>query len=186
MKAPNTEDNSFENARPFKITQTRVRNGVRVSKFLATFEGSKFDFRRFPYETGELRIVLNASRSRECAQILFNVNQESLPKGLNAHKIDYGVGDTKASSKNSKQILISVEQVNHARFAKLMVPLLTVLTISVAGLLVSPKNYEPRLGPGLIQSLSQASLQGLSAWVEVGGIAPSLCLKASPPQPIST
>ena len=39
---------------------------------------------------------------------------------------------------------------------------------------------------GLIQSLSQASLQGLSAWVEVGGIAPSLCLKASPPQPIST
>ena len=43
-----------------------------------------------------------------------------------------------------------------------------------------------RTAPGLIQSLSQASLPGLSAWVEVGGIAPSLCLKASPPQPIST
>jgi hypothetical protein len=40
--------------------------------------------------------------------------------------------------------------------------------------------------PGLIQSSSQASLPGLSAWVEVGGIAPSLCLKAPPPQPIST
>jgi len=40
--------------------------------------------------------------------------------------------------------------------------------------------------PGLIQSPSQASLPGLSAWVEVGGIAPSLCLKAPPPQPIST
>jgi len=146
MNAPNTEDNPFENARAFKITQTRVRNGVRVSKFLATFEGSKFDFRRFPYETGELRIALNASRSRDGAQILFNVNQESLPKGLNAHTIDYGVGDTKETSNNSKQILISVVQVNHARFAKLMVPLLTVLTISVAGLLVSPKNYEPRLG----------------------------------------
>ena len=41
-------------------------------------------------------------------------------------------------------------------------------------------------GTGLIQSPSQASLPGLSAWVEVGGIAPSLCLKAPPPQPIST
>ena len=39
---------------------------------------------------------------------------------------------------------------------------------------------------GLIQSLSQGSLPGLSAWVEVGGIASSLCLKALPPQPIST
>ena len=40
--------------------------------------------------------------------------------------------------------------------------------------------------PGLIQSLSQALLSVLSAWVEVGGIAPSLCLKAPPLQPIST
>ena len=39
---------------------------------------------------------------------------------------------------------------------------------------------------GLIQSPSQASLQGLSAWVEVGGIASSLCLKAPLTQPIST
>jgi hypothetical protein len=39
---------------------------------------------------------------------------------------------------------------------------------------------------GLIQSVAQASLPGLSAWVEVGGIAPSLCLKAHPLQPIST
>ncbi len=38
----------------------------------------------------------------------------------------------------------------------------------------------------LIQSPSQAPLSRLSAWVEVGGIAPSLCLKAPPPQPIST
>ena len=42
------------------------------------------------------------------------------------------------------------------------------------------------LTPGLFQSPSQASLPGLSAWVEVGGIAPSLCLKAPPLQPIST
>jgi hypothetical protein len=40
--------------------------------------------------------------------------------------------------------------------------------------------------PGVIQSLSQALLPGLSAWVEVGGIASSLFLKATPPQPIST
>jgi hypothetical protein len=39
---------------------------------------------------------------------------------------------------------------------------------------------------GVIQSLSQAILPGLSAWVEVVGIASSLCLKAPPPQPIST
>jgi hypothetical protein len=39
---------------------------------------------------------------------------------------------------------------------------------------------------GLIQSPSQASLLELSAWAEVGGIAPSLCLKAPPLQPIST
>ena len=39
---------------------------------------------------------------------------------------------------------------------------------------------------GLIQSPSQASLPGLSAWVEVGGIASSLCSKALPPPPIST
>ena len=39
---------------------------------------------------------------------------------------------------------------------------------------------------GLIQSLSQGLLSGLSAWVEVGGIASSLCLKAPTPQPIST
>jgi hypothetical protein len=44
------------------------------------------------------------------------------------------------------------------------------------------------LGPeaGLIQSLSHGLLPGLSAWVEVGGIASSLCLKAPTPQPIST
>ena len=42
------------------------------------------------------------------------------------------------------------------------------------------------LEAGLIQSLSQALLSVLSAWVEVGGIAPSLCLKAPPLQPIST
>jgi hypothetical protein len=40
--------------------------------------------------------------------------------------------------------------------------------------------------PGLIQSPSQASLPRLSAWGEVGGIAPSLCPTAPLPQPIST
>jgi hypothetical protein len=40
--------------------------------------------------------------------------------------------------------------------------------------------------PELIQSLSQVFLLGLSAWVEVGGIAPFLCLKSPPPQLIST
>jgi hypothetical protein len=40
-------------------------------------------------------------------------------------------------------------------------------------------------GPGLIQSLSQGFLPGLSAWVEVGGIASSLCPTALLPQPIS-
>ena len=39
---------------------------------------------------------------------------------------------------------------------------------------------------GLIQSLSQMALLGLSAWSEVGGIASSLCSKAFLPQPIST
>ena len=38
---------------------------------------------------------------------------------------------------------------------------------------------------GLIQSVSQAFLPGLRAWVEVGGIAPSQCPKAFLPQPIS-
>jgi hypothetical protein len=39
---------------------------------------------------------------------------------------------------------------------------------------------------GLIQSVSQVSWPGLSAWVEVGGIALFLCSKAFLPQPIST
>jgi hypothetical protein len=39
---------------------------------------------------------------------------------------------------------------------------------------------------GLIQSPSQAFLPVLSAWVEVGGIASSLCSKAILLQPIST
>jgi hypothetical protein len=38
---------------------------------------------------------------------------------------------------------------------------------------------------GLIQSLSQCLLPMLRAWAEVGGIAPSLCFKAAPPQPVS-
>ncbi len=38
---------------------------------------------------------------------------------------------------------------------------------------------------GLIQSVSQAFLPVLRAWVEVGGIAPSQCPKAFLPQPIS-
>ncbi len=38
---------------------------------------------------------------------------------------------------------------------------------------------------GLIQSVSQAFLQWLRAWAEVGGIAPSQCSKAFLPQPIS-
>jgi len=42
-----------------------------------------------------------------------------------------------------------------------------------------------RLIPGLIQSPSQGPLPGLSACVEVGGIASSLCSKAFPPQLIS-
>ena len=41
------------------------------------------------------------------------------------------------------------------------------------------------LHPGLIQSVSQALLPLLSAWVEVGGIASSLCLTALLLQPIS-
>lgn len=40
-------------------------------------------------------------------------------------------------------------------------------------------------GPGLIQSLALAFLPGLRAWVEVSGIASSLCPKALPLQPIS-
>lgn len=39
--------------------------------------------------------------------------------------------------------------------------------------------------PGLIQSLSQSLLPELSAWVEVGGIASSLCSRAFLLQPIS-
>jgi hypothetical protein len=39
--------------------------------------------------------------------------------------------------------------------------------------------------PGLIQSVSQGFLPGLSAWVEVGGIASSLCPIALLPQPVS-
>ena len=42
-----------------------------------------------------------------------------------------------------------------------------------------------RFYPGLIQSVSQAFLPGLRAWVEVGGIASSQCLRAFLPQPIS-
>ena len=40
--------------------------------------------------------------------------------------------------------------------------------------------------PGLIQGLFQCLLPRLSAWVEVGGIAPFLCLNAPLLQPIST
>ena len=68
-------------------------------------------------------------------------------------------------------------------------------------LVISPKAYNAKVGlalfcpvtsrvkgypSGLIQSLSHGLLPGLSAWVEVGGIASSLCLKAPTPQPIST
>ena len=42
------------------------------------------------------------------------------------------------------------------------------------------------LDSGLIQSVSQALLPLLSAWVEVGGIASSLCPTALLLQPIST
>jgi len=45
---------------------------------------------------------------------------------------------------------------------------------------------EPGSPSGLIQSLSQCLLPGLSAWVEVGEIAPFPCLKAPLRQPIST
>ena len=41
------------------------------------------------------------------------------------------------------------------------------------------------LESGLIQSVSQAFLPRLRAWVEVGWIALSQCLRASLPQPIS-
>ena len=42
------------------------------------------------------------------------------------------------------------------------------------------------LSPGLNQSVSQAPWLKLSAWVEVGGIAPLPCPKSPLPQPIST
>ena len=41
-------------------------------------------------------------------------------------------------------------------------------------------------GPGLIQSVSQAPWPGLSAWAEVGGMAPVPCPKPHFLQPIST
>ena len=51
------------------------------------------------------------------------------------------------------------------------------------------RNLEPKPAvqryAGLIQSLSPGLLSQLSAWVEVGGIASSLCSRASLPQPIS-
>jgi hypothetical protein len=43
----------------------------------------------------------------------------------------------------------------------------------------------PYQGPGPIQSLSQVLLPRLPAWAEAGGIASSLCSRASLPQPIS-
>jgi hypothetical protein len=42
-----------------------------------------------------------------------------------------------------------------------------------------------RCRPGLIQSVSQVLWSGLSAWVELSGLAPALCLKPLLPQPIS-
>ena len=45
---------------------------------------------------------------------------------------------------------------------------------------------EERTKPGQIQSPSQARFPGLSPWGEVGGIASSLCSKATLPQLILT
>ena len=47
------------------------------------------------------------------------------------------------------------------------------------------KVYEPWMKPRVIQSLSQASLPGLRAWAEIGGITSSLCREAQPLQPIT-
>jgi hypothetical protein len=47
-------------------------------------------------------------------------------------------------------------------------------------------SWEIAADPGLIQSPPQALLPVLPAWAEVGGMAPSLCLKAPPLQTIST
>ena len=48
------------------------------------------------------------------------------------------------------------------------------------------KGAELGITAGLIQSVSQAFLSGLRAWVEVGWIASSQCPRAFLPQPIST
>ena len=69
-------------------------------------------------------------------------------------------------------------------------PLALIRTGAAKGVTSPPmptRKANPRPPPasGLIQSLSQGLLPELSAWVEVGGIASSLCLRAFLLQPIS-
>jgi hypothetical protein len=55
----------------------------------------------------------------------------------------------------------------------------------IAGRMTPVADQVMAQGPGLIQSPSQVLLPRLRAWVEVGGMASSLCPKAPLLQPIS-
>ena len=77
-----------------------------------------------------------------------------------------------------EEVELQLQQAGMA--AQLKVAPLQERYLEVWGRLNKHQAEQPPLNAGLIQSLSQAFLSVLSAWVEVGGIAPSLCLKAPP------
>ena len=114
-------------------------NSDDTKKFKAGLEGVKTNFQRFPFERTNITIALKSS----AIDSMLSTDETLSAKGLRILSVQ---DDSKINTQKIKSLSIALAQANNARFIKMMVPLLTVLTISIAGLLISPKNYEPRLG----------------------------------------
>ena len=129
-------NNPFENSSHYRLIG---KESHHTKKFETSLDGMTINFRRFPFETINITIALKESKIN--SQII--ANTISSDQGLKVIEIQQ---DAIASSQGEKNLTLTILQANNARYIKMMIPLLTVLTISIAGLLISPKNYEPRLG----------------------------------------
>lgn len=137
----------FNNVRDYKVINTSsTKNNIHITSFHAIFEGVAFDFRRFPYERGEFKIILNNDKESNNDKFMLYIKEDALPGGLKIVNIKNTLNDRDPKAEINRQFMILVSQYNHARFIRFMIPLLAVITISIAGLLISPKNYETRMG----------------------------------------
>jgi len=106
---------------------------------------------------------------------------------VNVHQAKTHLSQLLQAVERGQEVLIARSGVPIARLVACQAPPQPVAAPgAMRGQISLADDFDAPLDAGLIQSVSQVPWAGLSAWVEVGGIAPFPCPTSLFPQSIST